>query len=44
MIRRAELEGREREEYILGQLAFTWSVFLKSFVVAEAPRAGLMRN
>ncbi len=40
----AELEGQERDEYILGQLAFTWSVFLKSFVVAEEPRVGVMRN
>jgi predicted nucleotidyltransferase len=39
-----ELQGEGREEYILGQLAFTWSIFLKSFLVGKKPPEGLMSN
>jgi predicted nucleotidyltransferase len=39
-----ELEGIARDEFILGQLAFTWSIFLKKFLIGVKHEDNLMRN
>ncbi|MFA5411669.1 MAG: glycosyltransferase family A protein [Candidatus Omnitrophota bacterium] len=39
-----ELEGIQRNEFILGQLAFIWSLFLKNFLIGGRIQNKLMRN
>lgn len=39
-----ELNGIQRNEFILGQLTFIWSIFLKNFLMAKNMPDTLMRN